>query len=303
MVAGMGRSLRRATLVCWLAGLLCTSAAGEEEVLISVAGSSTVQPIVAQAAKLFQELHPGTRIVIGGGGSAHGIRAVAGDEVQVGMSSRALKESEKRQWPDVRPITIGLDGIAIIVHARNPLRHITTPQVHDLFVGKVGNWRQLGGPDAAVVLVTTNERHGTFEAFNEHFELEARAEGQQGQDKRIYFRPKGEEEFSNPGALAVDGNGPALAAVMTKPHALSYASLGAALRVISQGAPIGMLVLDGVTPTERAVRNGTYRPQRSLRVITRGEPPGRLAQFLKYLGAPEGQKIVRELDCLPAAEE
>jgi phosphate transport system substrate-binding protein len=282
-------------IVPWWAG-----SAVADDGLLSIAGSSTVQPIVTRAAKQYQEQRPEVRIVVGGGGSSHGIQAVAHGDVQAGMASRALKPSERDQWPALRPTRIGLAGVALVVHASSPVRGMTSAQVRDVFTGKIANWRQLGGPDASIVLITTNERHGTFDAFCEYFDLEARPEGQQ---RQTFFRLKGTEESSGRGATLVDGNGPALAAVVTKPHAVSYASLGAALRVIAQGGPVKMLPLDGVTPTEQAVRDGTYRLQRPLLMITRGEPAGEVARFLAYLSGPEGQQIVREMDCLSALGE
>lgn len=297
MSASIRQLFYRLWIVGWLIVPICVEPAVGDDGLLSIAGSSTVQPIVARAAKQYQALRPEVRIVVGGGGSGHGIKAVANGDVQVGMASRALKASEKQQWPELRPIRIGLDGIAIIAHASNPVTEVSSQQIEDAFIGKTSTWRQLGGTDTPLFLVTTNQRHGTFDAFCEHFGLEAR---QESQDNQLYFRRKGHEESSGHGAQPVDGNGPTLAAVVTKPNALSYASLGTALRVIARGAPVKMLVLDGVAPTENTVRDGSYRLQRPLEVITRGAPAGEVARFLAYLCGPEGQKIISEMDCLPS---
>ncbi len=284
---------------CW-AGLPCAMPAGAEEPLVRVAGSTTLQPIVVQAAKQFHELCPEVTVVVGGGGSGHGIKAVAQGEVQIGMASRALKAAELQQWPELKPVPLGLDGIAIVVHISNPITKITSQQVRDLFVQKATNWQQLGGRAAPVMLVSTNEHHGTFDAFNEHFGLEAWPFTGEGGGRRLCFRVKGSAEAPRGGAVAVDGNGPALAAVMTKPYAVSYASLGTVLRVLSRGqVPIKMLALDGVEPTEANLRNGRYPVQRPLLVITRGQPSGVVARFVAYLAGPEGQTIVRNSDYLP----
>jgi phosphate transport system substrate-binding protein len=286
---------------CW-AGLLGVIPADAEELLIRVAGSTTLQPIVAQAAKQFQELQPEVRVVVGAGGSGHGIKAVAQGEVHIGMASRALKASEVRQWPELKSVPLGLDGIAIIVHASNPVATITSQQVRSLFMERITNWRRLGGPDAAVRLVSTNEQHGTFDAFVEHFGLEARSSAGENTSRRLYFRDKDGTESSGEGALSVDGNGPAMAAVMTKPYAVTYASMGAALRVLSRGqAPIKMLVLDGVEPSEANLINGRYPVQRPLQIVTRGEPSAAVARFAAYLAGPQGQAIMRRFDYLPVS--
>jgi phosphate transport system substrate-binding protein len=266
---------------------------------VSIGGSTTVLPIVAEAIKEYRPLHPGSEFVLGGGGSGNGIKAAAAGAVEIGMSSRALKEKEKAGG--LIPVTIGYDGIVLVVHARNPLQSVTSRQVADIYTGAITNWKELGGGDAPIKVISTNERHGTFDGFREHFHLEARPEGQEGGGKYLSFKKSG-GEFGSVKALALDGNEAVLAAMMTKPNAFAYTSLGAALRVLAAGrAPVKMLDLDGRSPSVAAVLDGTWPVIRPLLVLTLGSPQGEAKAFIDFLTSSGGQQIVERVGYIPLA--
>ncbi len=293
------RTFCRVAVALLCSGLIGTSALVCSAAPIRIAGSSTVHPIVEQAVKVYQETHPEARFIVGAGGSSRGIQRVGDGEVELGMASRALKDKEKTKYPQLEPCQIARDGIVIIVHATNPVQQITRQQVRDIFTGKITNWRELGGDDAPINVVSTNQRHGTFGAFNEHFDLEARAEGTEGSTQYLFFKETEEPAYSSHQVQAVDGNKPVLAAVVTKPNGVSYASLGSALRVIERGVPVKMLSLDGVAPSEAAVLDGSYPVQRPLILLTNGKPEGEVKDFLGFLLGPKGQAIVEAMDCIP----
>lgn len=283
----------------WL--VACTSLPAGERI-VRIAGSSTVQPIVAEAARRYQKAHPDVQIVVGGGGSGHGIQAVGEGKVDLGMSSRDLKPQDKEKFPGLIETRLGIDGIVVIVHASNPLRKIEGRQVVAAFTGQVRQWADLGGGNGEIALITTNERHGTYDTFIDYFRLAAKVVEKDSQNKTLHFKLKSDVEFPATGALAVDGNKPTLAAVATKPNALSYASFGTAHRVISSGAPLAMLDLDGMTPSETAVRRGDYRFQRPLLVLSNGPVTGAAAEFLAYLAGAEVRQILRDLDYIPLSD-
>jgi phosphate transport system substrate-binding protein len=266
---------------------------------VSIGGSTTVLPIVAEAIKEYRLLYPGREFVLGGGGSGNGIKAAAVGAVEIGMSSRALKQKEKAGG--LVPVTIGYDGIVLVVHARNPLQGITSPQVAAIYSGAITNWKELGGANAPIKVISTNERHGTFDGFREHFHLEARPEGQEGGGKYLSFKKIG-GEFGSVKALALDGNEAVLAAMMTKPNAIAYTSLGAALRVLAAGrAPVKMLDLDGRSPSVAAVLDGTWPVIRPLLVLTLGSPQGEAKAFINFLTSSGGQQIVERVGYIPLA--
>ena len=182
-------------------------------------------------------------------------------------------------------------GSSFVVNAGNPVKEITTQQVHDIYLGIIVNWKELGGQDAPIVPISITQIHGTFDGFIEHFKLEAKPDG-----KKIYFKNKGESEFAKTSFQTVDGNKEALAAVLSQPNGIAFASLGAAATLAAKGAPVKLLNLDGVTPTEANVLSGTYLFQRPLFLLTKGAPKGSVENFISFMTGPDGQKIVKDLD-------
>jgi phosphate transport system substrate-binding protein len=262
---------------------------------ITAAGSTTVKPIVDKAAAEYQKGHPETQFAVGAGGSGQGVTLAGKGEVQIGMSSRSLKTEEKSQYPDLTPVKLGLDGIAIVVHGNNPVKQITSQQVVDIYTGKVTNWKDIGGSDAAIVLISMNRKHATLDGFLEHFKLEAKSEGNDA-GPPIFFKLKGVPEYSAVSSRTLDGSKAALAAILTQPNGIAFASLGTTQALVTKGSPVKMLDLDGVTPSEANVVNGTYAFQRSLYVFTKGAPKGEVESFIKFLTGSEGQTIVKSLD-------
>jgi len=122
--------------------LFATLPVDAEAKTLTVAGSSTVRPIVDQAVKEFGKNHPDTKFIIGGGGSGHGVKSAGKGEVAIGMASRAMKDSEKTEYPNVKPIKIAADGVGIVLHKKNPVTSLTEDQVRDIFTGKITNWRK-----------------------------------------------------------------------------------------------------------------------------------------------------------------
>ena len=291
----------RCLVIPVLAVAACSNQACAEQV--TVAGSTTVQPVVAAAAKEFEKGHPDVHFLIGAGGSGHGIKAVAGGQVQIGMASRALKSEEKDQNPDLAAFRIGLDGVVLVVHVDNPVKQMTRQQIVDIYTGKITNWKEVGGPSLPIYLVSTNERHGTFDAFVDHLHLEAQPEGHEGGSKRLFFKNKGAAAYGEVSAQAVDGNEHVLAALSTKPGSVGYTSFGAAQRIISRtDTRLKMLDFDGVRPSENAILGGAYRLQRPLLVVTKGRPSGTVAAFIGFLQGAEGQRIVKDLDYIPTPD-
>jgi len=260
---------------------------------ITVAGSTTVKPIVDEAVKEFGKKNAAVKFAVGAGGSGQGIQAAGKGEVQIGMASRGLKDKEKADFADLQSVRIGIDGVALVVHKNNSVKAIATQQVVDVFTGKIKNWKELGGSDAPIVLVSSNSKHGTYDAFVEHFKLEGKDEG-----STVSFKVKGGEGNGST-VKSVDGAKAALAAVVTQPNALTFASLGTATGMAEKGSPIQVLALDGVAGTEANVLSGSYGFQRPLLVLTKGAAVGPVKEFIDFLAGADGQRIVKTLDYIP----
>jgi len=265
---------------------------------ITTAGSSTIRPIVDKAAKDFKKTHPDVSFIIGGGGSSHGVKAAGSGEVNIGQASRNIKDKEMKAYPNIVPFKIGLDGIAIIVNSSNTVSAITKEKIQDIYTGKITNWKELGGNDAPITLISKEEGRSTLELFLKYFGLEVEEHGS-GSSAVIVHKKKGANAFGTKEARLIGPNKEAIAKVSTQPNAIAYVSVGTAQEIARKGARIKLLELDGVAATIANVGNETYPLRRPLHVLTNGAPQGTVKQFIDFMLSEEGQKIVTSLEFIP----
>jgi phosphate transport system substrate-binding protein len=285
-------------LACVLTLSMVGSAAAPAADQITIAGSTTVKPIVETAAPQFKKKNPGVELVVGGGGSGQGIQLVSKGSVTLGMSSRPLNADEKSGLVEH---VIGMDGVALIAHSSNPVKSLTKQQVQAIYSGQIATWKELGGSAAPIVLYTLNAKHGTQEVFMKYFGLEAKESGE-GAALVAAHRKQGDEAYSRVTAKALDDVRQVIAAIVTNPNALGYVSISIAAATAAKGAPIRLLTLDGIAATEANVKSGTYTLSRPLLLLTKGEAQGVLQEFIRYMSGPEGQAIVKQLDYIPASQ-
>ena len=269
---------------------------------ITLAGSTTVKPVVDEAVKLFKPKHPGAEFVVGTGGSGQGIELVGKGAVNIAMASRPLNAGEKERWNDLVIYRIGLDGVVLVTNAASPVVNLTKEQVQNIYTGKITNWKELGGPNAHIVLCTLNHNHGTNDIFLNYFGLEGTQTGA-GASMTATHRKKGDVAYAAVTALVLEDHRQVLAKVMTNPNALGYVSVGQAMQVISSGGRIRLLALDGIAPLIANVLSGVYQFSRPLLVISKGEAKGSVRDFVDFLSGPEGQAIVTKFDYISAAEK
>jgi phosphate transport system substrate-binding protein len=256
----------------YLAAACGSGASGDrQELRLLAAGSSTIQPIIEEAAPLFEKKKAGLKIEIQGGGSGAGIKTATEGKADIGMVSRGLKAEESA----LVATKIADDGIAILVHKDNPLTAITKEQVIQLYTGAALNWKDVGGNDGVVTLITKEEGRSTLELFAKHFEIEKKIKAD---------------------AIVIGPNGQAIKTLEGNPNAIAYVSVGSAEKAVEGGSPIKLLSLDGVTATTENVRNATYPLRRPLNLVTRGAPAGLAKEFIDFILSPEGQAIVAKQD-------
>lgn len=273
--------MRTRMIVFLLIPILCACGSGQSADAVSqrklvLAGASTIQPIMDEIAPMFEEAHPGVRVEVQGGGSSVGIKNPREGKADIGMVSRSLKEDEK----DLFGTKIAEDGIAIFVHKDNPLQEISREQVIRLYTGEIKNWKELGGPDLPITLITKEEGRSTLELFEQHFDLK----GKIAKD-----------------ALVIGPNGQAIKTVEGNPSAVAYVSVGSAEKAVELGSPIKLLALDGVAATVENIKNGSYPLRRPLHLVTKGEPTGLAKELIDFVLSPEGQKVVTGLEFVPVA--
>jgi phosphate transport system substrate-binding protein len=249
----------------------CISAEERARTQLTVTGSTTLLPIAEIAAKQFEAANPGTRVLVAGLGSSAGIESVSNGTSEIGTSSRDLKPEESSLG--LVDTKVALDAIAVIVNLDNPVTSLTTSQVAQVFEGTITNWSQLGGPDMEIGLVNRDEASGTREAF-------------------LKIVLKG-GEFDRTAAV-LPGTGQVRSVVAQSKSAIGYISLGFA------DASVRALTIDGVTPNERTVADGTYPISRVLHFFTKGQPTGLAKAYIDFVLSPAVQdEIVPDAGFLP----
>ena len=161
--------------------------------------------------------------------------------------------------------TIALDGIAIVVHPSNPVKALTTDQVMNIYLGNIKNWKEVGGPDAPITVVSREDGSGTRDAFTSLV-----------MQKKDIIKT----------AIVQNSTGAVATTVAGDKNAIGYVSLS------SLNPKIKALDIDGVAATEANVKNGTYKLQRPFIYVTKGDPTGLAKAFIDFVLSPEGQKII-----------
>lgn len=248
-------------LVILLSGLLAGCARNHGAAAIIVAGSTSVQPFAEILAEAYTREHPDVVIDVQGGGSSAGIMAAQSGTAAIGMSSRALKDSEKSLWS----LEIAKDGLALIVHPDNPVRDLTLDQVRAIYAGVTKNWSEVGGANAAIHIITREEGSGTRSAFEA-------------------LVMDGAE--INPKALVQDSNGAVRQLVADDPAAVGFISLGLV------NDKVRALSLDGVAATRADIIAGTYTLSRPFLFVALTEPTGEVMAFIDFVRSAEGQRIL-----------
>lgn len=240
-----------ALLLVGASGCSSTSTGSEE---LIVTGSTTLLPIAEISGEMFAKENPEAKILVSGLGSSAGIESVSKGSSDIGTSSRDLKEDEESLGLVDTPVAY--DAIAVIVNPSNPVGGLTKEQVRLIFDGTISNWAEVGGEDRPIGLVNRDEASGTREAFYKIV-----------MEKTPFDRT----------AAVLPGTGQVRAVVAEAPGAIGYISLGFVDHQVK------MLDVDGVTPSEETVIDGTYPIQRLLHFFTVGEPKGLAAAYIDYV--------------------
>lgn len=263
-------------LVCSLGSLSATAAD------LTISGSSTVYPVVNEAAKTYTA----AKITVGQGGSSDGIKKVAEGTITIAMSSRALKDEELAKG--LVGTVIGTDGIAIICNKANPAINLTADQVRSAYTGTIANWSVLSGGELAIVLVSPHEQHGTTEGFAHHFGMQFKGDAT---TKTMAFAMKG-AEYSQITALRSATHQETAAKAATNAAAMGFMPIGAAEGFIAKGTPIKFLSLDGKIPSTAGVKDGSWPVVRPLMLVTKGPPTGDAKVFIDYMLSQAGQELM-----------
>jgi phosphate transport system substrate-binding protein len=248
------------------------TAPAAEKVTISMAGSTTVQPLAEKLAGEYMKANQNLMIDVKGGGSGVGVKSAVDGTAMIGMASRKLSDEEKTANPDLVATVIARDGIALIVNPDVTVEGLTLDQARDIFMGKITNWKDLGGEDQMIIVVSREEGSGTRTAFQE----------------MVMKKDKdGNENLIADTAILLSSNGAILTTISSTPYSLGYLSMG------YLDATVKALKINDVAATEENAANGTYSVVRPLNFLTKGQPAGDAKAFIDWILSDAGQTIVK----------
>ena len=219
------------------AGSTASSTAAALSGNVATGGSTSMKNVIAALTEGFAEVEPGVTVSYDPTGSGAGITGATDKTLDIGLSSRALKDDEKA---DVEGTTIALDGIAIIVNNASKVEDLTVDQLKQMFTGEITNWSEVGGDDGEIVLIGREAGSGTRDGFESIVDVK---------DSCKYA-----QELTATGAV--------ISAVEANPLAIGYASLSAV------GDTVKMVTVGGVECSEETVKDGSYEVQRPFVFVT-----------------------------------
>lgn len=252
---------------------------------IPIRNTVSTKPMLDAVAKLFLAANPGPGFADIPGLTAPSIKAVADGEAQMASAVRDFRPQEKKRCPELMATPFCVDALVMVVHADNPVADLSVAQVRDLYSGVITSWKDVGGEDKPVVLVARIHTFATLDFFETVFGIKRVVEGE-GAAATLRFKAGG------PTSAMPGNNDKALAAVIANPDAITFASLGMVNELKAKGASLKVLKLGGVEPTSDTVAAGTYTAKRNFFIVTKGEPQGRIKDFITFLLGAEGQKVV-----------
>ncbi len=246
---------------------------------VVTAGSTSVQPLSEELAAVFMDENPGITIEVQGGGSGQGIKAIQEKIADFGALSREVKEEEKAAV--AQEYVIAKDGVAVIVNRDSKVEELTLEQIKKIYTGEITNWKDVGGVDASIVVVSREEGSGTRGAFTEITKVAGKNEAGV------------EVDNTTKNSLVQGSTGAVMQTVATTPNTIGYVSLG------SLSDTVKAVKVEGVAPTEETVLSGEYKISRPFLYVAGGEPSEAAKLFIDFILSEEGQKIVEESGFVP----
>jgi len=282
---GLARGVFHLTLLILL---LSTSSFAAKGNSIQIKGSDTMVNLAQAWAEKYMEANSANFVSVTGGGSGTGLSSLISGTCDIAMSSRNIKEKEislaNQKGVNPNEIKVALDGLAVVVNPGNPISKLTLAQLADIFTGRVTNWKEVGGKDEKIVLLSREVNSGTHVYFKEHVLRKN--------------DPNGKEEFA-PTALMLSSSQAIADEVAGNPAAVGYYGMG---YISKKQKPLAIAKdekSEYETPTVENVINGKYPISRPLFLYTNGVPQGLVKKFVDFTLSKEGQEIVVNTDFVP----
>ncbi|MCK4305936.1 MAG: phosphate ABC transporter substrate-binding protein PstS [Candidatus Eisenbacteria sp.] len=277
-IARLGASLLVAGLAVACLWGVPGQAVAQGAATIVIDGSTTVGPIAKAFAEYYMSLHSGVNITVSESGSGNGAKSLINGTCTIADMSRFMKKKEFAAAVEkgVTPVAhvVAMDGIAMIVHPSNPVKELTVDQARDIYTGRIANWRDVGGPNRKIVVISRDTNSGTYETF----------------DKLVMKK----ERMGN-ATEYLGSNGAIRQRVQSTQAAIGYVGLGFIDRTVKA------LLVDGVLPTRNTVASGQYPIARPLFMFTNGYPKlgSHVHAFVTLHLGPKGQEIIDAIGFVP----
>ena len=269
-----------------------SAAPGANQRAIQNKGSDTMVNLALAWAEAYREQRPDVSIAVTGGGSGTGIAALINGTVDIANASREMKddEIEDARANGIEPVEhrVAIDALAIIVNPANPVSQLTIDQLADIFTGRITNWRDVGGDDAEIILVSRETNSGTHVYFLDEIVRKGDA------DNTDIFAP---QTILMPSSVGITSE------IQRNPHAIGYDGLG----YVTEHEKLIAVATDAaspfVLPSVQSGSDGSYPIARGLYMYTAGETTGEIAAFINWILGPDGQQIVADLGFVPLTKE
>ena len=242
---------------------------GRGKTSITLAGSTAFQPFAEKLAEQFMAKNPNVNVTVQGGGSAVGIQSASSGAAQIGMADLVTLPEEAK---GLTSTVVAKDGIAIVINPKNKVNNLTTDQARDIFNGKIVNWKEVGGDDVPITVVSREAGSGTRTSFEQIL-------------TNITLKKD---------ALIQDSNGTIRETVANDANSVGYLSHG----LINE--KIKAIKIDDVECTSEMIIAGQYKLVRPIFLLVKGEMVGEVKNFIDYVLSVEGQKTIKDNGLLPA---
>jgi phosphate transport system substrate-binding protein len=269
-------------IILFTAAALVTFGFMQRGETITVKGSDTMVILAQRWAEEYMTAHPGTTIQVTGGGSGVGISALINGTTDICNASRPMKTSEKDKLKQ-RYNTLGVeiksakDGLSLYLNEANPVAELTLDQIKAIYTGKITSWKEVGGPDAKIILYGRENSSGTY----------------------VYFKDNvlGGEDYT-PTVQSLPGTGAVVNAVAKDKNGVGYggAAYGKGIKFLKVKRDANS---PGYEPTEENIKTGNYPISRYLYMYTRSRPSGALKEYIDWILSKEGQDIVTKVGYFP----
>jgi len=274
------------TLVLFLSTVLAFAAKDNNS--IQIKGSDTMVNLGQAWAEKYMEENPGDFVAVTGGGSGTGLSSLISGSCDIAMSSRNIKDKEiaLAKQMNITPfeIKVALDGLAVVISPANPVNKLTLDQLSGIFTGRISNWKEVGGKDERIVILSREVNSGTHVYFKEHVLRKG--------------DPNSKEEFAS-SALMLSSSQAIADEVAGNSAAIGYYGMG---YISSKQRTIAVAKDDKseyVDPSMENVLSGKYPISRPLFLYTHNQPQGLIKKFVDYVLSKEGQEIVVKTDFVP----